>query len=118
MQGQFALVWLARNNPVPLCQSKSPGPGPGAWFVARRSVRDVRSEPREDRARESVVQAGAHNVLLEGHIVRDRAAGAVAVELAEVGVEIFDLGGPVAEEGVFEAAADRPAGHGVARAGR
>ena len=33
---------------------------------------------------------------------------------AKIGVEVFDLGGPVAEEGVFEAGAGRPADLGVA----
>ena len=34
---------------------------------------------------------------------------AAGVEAAEIDVEIFDLGAPVAQEGVFEAAADGPA---------
>src|SRR5215212_6861304 len=106
MQSQFALVCPSRNNLPSGPNAKSPGPRPGTWFAARRSVRDACLEPREDRSREAVVQAGADDVLFEGHVVRDRAASRAAVELAEVDVEIFDLGRPVAEEGVFETAAD------------
>src|SRR5439155_492656 len=69
----------------------------------------MRSEPAEHRTSELIVQAEAHDVRLEADIVRDCAAADAAIELAEVDVEIFDLGGPVAQEGVFEAAAEGPA---------
>ena len=49
----------------------------------------------------------ANDVLLEVDVGRERRDA--GVEAAEVDIEIFDLGGPVAEEGVFEAGADGPA---------
>src|SRR4051812_4489465 len=59
---------------------------------------------------EAVVDADADQIGLEADVVRrDTAAGHAAVELAEVGVEIFDLGRPVAAEGVFDADAGGPA---------
>src|SRR4029079_11885017 len=87
-------------------QRKSPGPWPGASGFALRFGR-MRSVAGEDRSRELVVQAGANDVLLEADIVHDRRGD--SVEAAEVDVEIFDLGGPVAQEGIFQAGAESPA---------
>ncbi len=72
---------------------------------------------REDRTGELVVQAGAHHVFLEADVVRQR-RGEGGAEAAEIDVEVFDLGGPVAEEGVFEAGAGGPADAGFAGAQR
>ena len=86
-------------------QNKSPGPRPGASVCA--SVRTTRSVSGEDRAGELVVQAGANDVFLEADVGRQRRGA--GVEAAEIDIEIFDLGGPIAEEGVFETGADGPA---------
>ena len=70
---------------------------------------------RSDRGRgsELVVQAAAHDVGRERHVGRIAAgAGRVAGHLAEIDVEIFELGRPVVDEGVFDAGADRPADPG------
>src|SRR5438128_3474549 len=71
------------------------------------SVRSTRSVVREDRAGELVVQAGANDVFLEADIVHKRCRA--GVEAAEVDPEIFDLGRPVAQEGVFNTKAVDPA---------
>src|SRR5262249_34566071 len=70
---------------------------------------------------EAVVQAEADDVFLEGDIaVRGAAGRRAAGRLAEIDVEIFDLGRPSTQEGVFEADAGRPAklGFGLSRAAR
>src|ERR1041385_4520215 len=73
----------------------------------------------EDRTAELVVQAGPDDVFLEGDVVRWRACEAGrAIEAAEIDVEIFELGRPVAEEGIFDASAQGPAGPGRAAARR
>src|ERR1041385_6690460 len=76
-------------------------------FRSDASVRSTRSVVREDRSGEPVVQAGANDVFLEADIVHDR--GDRGIEAAEIDVEIFKLGAPVAEEGVFDAGAGGPA---------
>src|SRR5947209_18764590 len=67
----------------------------------------MRSIVREDRSGELVVQAGANNVFLEADIVDQRERP--GVEAAEIDVEIFELGAPVAQEGVFKTGAEGPA---------
>src|SRR5580704_4273084 len=70
------------------------------------------------RRSESVVDAGAHEVGGERHVVGHQgAASDAAIQLAEVDVEIFGLGGPVAGDGEFEARTHRPAGIGGVGAG-
>src|SRR5438067_5326858 len=70
------------------------------------SVRSTRSVAIEDRAGELVVQAAANDVFLEADIVHQRRRA--GVEAAEVDPEIFDLGRPVAHEGVFNTKAVDP----------
>ena len=79
----------------------------------------ARSIAREDRraGTEFVIEAGAEDIGAKVHVDRpgraaiaDAAAGA-----AEIDIEIFELGGPVAGDGEFHAAAERPAGAGAAR---
>src|ERR1043166_840812 len=61
-------------------------------------------------ASEAEIDAAAHQVVVEAHIVGRRAAAVhVAVEAAEIDVEIFDLGAPVAGERVLDAASGGPA---------
>src|SRR3974390_3716997 len=64
---------------------------------------------------EMIVEAGAHDIFVHRDIVRSRRAAIdTAIEVAEVDMEIFALGGPMARQRKFEAAADRPAGIGGA----
>src|SRR5687768_15534438 len=63
---------------------------------------------REDRIGEFVIQAAPDHVLAEIDVVDDR-RGETGVKVTEVDVEVFDLGRPAAEEGVFKTAAYRPA---------
>src|SRR5207247_1347199 len=70
------------------------------------------------RLLELVVQPRADDVRVELDVVRrHRSAGRAAIELAEIDVEIFELGRPVADEGVFDAKAGGPAGLRLAGAG-
>src|ERR1700745_2663143 len=65
--------------------------------------RTRRRAPARQRGRsEFVVQGAADDLRREGHIKRaaDGARGA-ARSLAEIGVEIFELGRPAVDEGVF-----------------
>src|ERR1041384_4582700 len=59
----------------------------------------------------AIVETGPHDISLEFCVGASDGAAA-----AEIDVEIFDLGAPRTIEGVFEAAADGPAGLGVAGA--
>src|ERR1700754_3546560 len=59
---------------------------------------------------EAVVQAGAHDVRGELDIVRSRgAASGAAAEVAEIDIEIFELGSPRTVDRIFEAGTQRPA---------
>jgi len=65
-------------------------------------------------ASELIVQAAAHDVAGEGCGHRIAAGtGCVAGRLAEIDIEIFDLGRPVIDEGIFDASARGPAGLGL-----
>src|SRR5205807_4048565 len=58
----------------------------------------------------SEIDAAAHQIVVEAHVVSRRAAAVhVAVEAAEIDVEKFELGAPVAGERVLDAAAGGPA---------
>src|SRR5690349_17977494 len=66
---------------------------------------------------ELVVHAAADDVGLERDVERIAArAGRVAIGPAEIDIEIFELGGPVVDEGVFQPAAEGPADLGLAEA--
>ena len=77
---------------------KAPGRTPGLFLFDAF----CRSEP--------VIETRAHDVGAEARVgPGDRAA------VAEIDIEIFDLGGPRSSNRRFEAAADGPAHFGVAR---
>ena len=57
--------------------------------------RDGRLEP--------VVQAGPKDVATRGYVGGDAARGRRAARTAEVGVEIFELGGPAVDDHAFDA---------------
>src|SRR5260221_1009246 len=67
---------------------------------------------------ETVVQARTHDVHFQVDIGRGAACRRFARRVADIGVEIFELRGPVVGDHAFDADADRPAGIGVARAGK
>ena len=61
---------------------------------------------------EAIVDAAAHDAQLKIDVGGGAASDCVAVDAAEIGVEIFDLGGPVAGDRAFDAGARGPAGVG------
>src|SRR5436309_11419480 len=65
---------------------------------------------------EAIVDAATHDVRMEVYVGRQCAASARTVRVAEIDIEIFDLGGPRTGDGRFDAAAHRPARIGVGRA--
>src|SRR5690348_8079290 len=73
-------------------------PPGGRWLMPRRAARS-----------EVVVDAAAHEVAAEVDVGRRAAGGGAAVRLAEIGIEVLDLGAPRADDGSFDAAAERPA---------
>src|ERR1700683_4364453 len=89
---------------------RSPGGG------IRSAAREKRSVACEDRAAERIVQPGLYRVDAQVLIEQERrpACGedGVAEHIAEVVVQIFDLGAPVRRKLVFGAGADGVSGIG------
>src|SRR3954468_19640939 len=67
---------------------------------------------------EAVIQTSAHHVAAEVHIGRQRARSRRATDVAEIDIEIFDLGGPIGDDRGFDAAAGGPTDLGVACSGK
>src|SRR5262245_12149965 len=63
---------------------------------------------------EPVVQAGAHEMRAEVDVAGRKAAA--AGDVAEIDIEVLELGGPVAGERAFDTRADGPSDVGLARA--
>src|SRR5947207_14553164 len=107
-------------------KGKSPGAWPQGFFVVGSTA--ARSVPRDDRAgscREVIVDAGADDVVGDARIQRcteaDTSSGREhrsAADRAEVHIQIFDLGAPVAGEHRLDAATNGPAEAGIAARSR
>src|SRR5579862_10003017 len=88
-------------------------PAGGAESITRKS----RNEGELLAPAEVIVHAGAEHVLAQRHVLVGRAAAAgAAIEAAEIDVEVFGLGAPVARQREFDAAAHGPARIGGAAA--
>src|SRR6185436_1144650 len=87
--------------------------------VSGTSVASFQRKPRAFRpgvlsgnsrkSSELIVQAASHDVFFELHAGRNAAAAIGAIDLAEIHIEVFGLDRPIRREGVFRAAAHRPA---------
>src|ERR1700731_4686482 len=85
--------------------------GNSEWRVANRAEKGtpIRYSLLATRSK-SEIDAATHQIVVEADVVGRRAAAVhIAVEAAEIDVEIFELGAPVAGERVLDAAAGGPA---------